>query len=89
MKSGNKIFLTEVNFYSSGGSKLNEVARSYSEIASRINSLEDFEFVWITDGIGWKSAKNKLQEAYNSIPRVYNLSTVEKFMKDLQEQSND
>lgn len=79
----------EVNFYSSGGSKLNEVARSYSEIASRINSLEDFEFVWITDGIGWKSAKNKLQEAYNSIPRVYNLSTVEKFMKDLQEQSND
>mgnify|MGYP000325658644 CR=1 FL=1 len=89
VKSGNKIFLTEVNFYSSGGSKLNEVARSYSEIASRINSLEDFEFVWITDGIGWKSAKNKLQEAYNSIPRVYNLSTVEKFMKDLQEQSND
>ena len=87
VKSGNKVFLTEVNFYSSGGSKLNEVARSYSEIASRINSLEDFEFVWITDGIGWKSAKNKLQEAYNSIPRVYNLSTVEKFMKDLQEQS--
>ena len=89
VKSGNKVFLMEVNFYSSGGSKLNEVARSYSEIASRINSLEDFEFVWITDGIGWKSAKNKLQEAYNSIPRVYNLSTVEKFMKDLQEQSND
>lgn len=89
VKSGNKVFLVEVNFYSSGGSKLNEVARSYSEIASRINSLEDFEFVWITDGIGWKSAKNKLQEAYHSIPRLYNLTSVENFMESLQEQSND
>lgn len=45
-----KIFLIEVNFYSSGGSKLNEIARSYSDIAPKINSVSGFEFVWITDG---------------------------------------
>lgn len=73
-------YLTEVNFYSSGGSKLNEVARSYSEIAPKINSVPGFEFVWITDGIGWASAKNKLQEAYSLIPHVYNLSSVKEFL---------
>ena len=51
-----KTYLIEVNFYSGGGSKLNEVARSYSDIAPKINSVPGFEFVWITDGIGWKSA---------------------------------
>ncbi|MCQ2295277.1 MAG: type II restriction endonuclease [Bacteroidales bacterium] len=69
-----KTYLIEVNFYSGGGSKLNEVARSYSELAPKINSVDGFEFVWITDGIGWKSAKNKLQEAYSIIPSVYNLT---------------
>lgn len=57
-----KVFLIEVNFYSSGGSKLNEVARSYSDIAPKINSVEGFEFVWITDGIGWKSAKTNCKK---------------------------
>lgn len=75
-----KKYLIEVNFYSGGGSKLNEVARSYSDIAPKINSVEGFEFVWITDGIGWKSARNKLQEAYNIIPSVYNLTDMEEFI---------
>ena len=30
-----KIYLIEVNFYSGGGSKLNEVARAYSDIAPK------------------------------------------------------
>lgn len=76
-----KIYLIEVNFYSGGGSKLNEVARSYSDIAPKINSVEGFEFVWITDGIGWKSAKNKLQEAYGIIPSIYNLTSIDEFLK--------
>mgnify|MGYP000112202918 CR=1 FL=1 len=73
-------YLFEVNFYSGGGSKLNEVARSYSDIAPKINAVPGFEFIWITDGIGWKSAKNKLQEAYNIIPRVYNLTNINEFL---------
>jgi type II restriction enzyme len=74
-------YLIEVNFYSSGGSKLNEVARSYSDIAPKINSVSGFEFVWITDGIGWKSAKNKLQEAYSIIPSIYNLTNIQEFIE--------
>ncbi len=76
-----KTFLIEVNFYSGGGSKLNEVARSYSDIAPKINSVSGFEFVWITDGIGWNSAKNKLQEAYSIIPSIYNLTDITEFIK--------
>lgn len=80
-----KVFLIEVNFYSGGGSKLNEVARSYSDIAPKINSVPGFEFVWITDGIGWKSARNKLQEAYNIIPNIYNLANIDEFLQKLAE----
>lgn len=78
-----KKYLIEVNFYSDGGSKLNEVARSYSEIAQKINSVNGFEFVWITDGIGWKNAKNKLQEAYNIILNVYNLTNIQDFINHI------
>lgn len=76
-------YLIEVNFYSGGGSKLNEVARSYSEIAPKINTVNGFEFVWITDGIGWRSAKNKLQEAYSIIPSIYNLTNIADFLEVL------
>ena len=76
-----KKYLIEVNFYSGGGSKLNEVARAYTDLAPKVNSVNGFEFVWITDGIGWKSARNKLEEAYNAIPSVYNLTNIASFIK--------
>lgn len=80
IETDNKVYLIEVNFYSGGGSKLNEVARAYSDIAPKINAIDGFEFVWITDGIGWKSARNKLQEAFNIIPSIYNLTTIQDFL---------
>ena len=83
IESSTKIYLMEVNFYSGGGSKLNEVARSYSDIAPKINSIPGFEFVWVTDGIGWKSAKNKLQEAYSIIPSIYNLTNINEFINGI------
>ena len=76
-----KTYLIEVNFYSSGGSKLNEVARAYTELSPKINQNENFEFIWITDGVGWLEAKNKLEEAYHNIPYIYNLKTLEEFIK--------
>ena len=81
IKTSSKKYLIEVNFYSGGGSKLNEVARAYTELAPKVNSVKGFEFVWITDGIGWKSARNKLEEAYNTIPSVYNLTSIDAFIK--------
>ena len=83
VETKDQTYLLEVNFYSGGGSKLNEVARSYSDIAPKINSVPGFEFVWITDGIGWKSAKNKLQEAYNIIPSIYNLTDIKDFINGI------
>ena len=83
IESSTKIYLMEVNFYSGGGSKLNEVARSYSDIAPKINSIPGFEFVWVTDGIGWKSAKNKLQEAYSIMPSIYNLTNINEFINGI------
>lgn len=83
IEANDKIYLTEVNFYSGGGSKLNETARSFSELAPKINAVEGFEFLWVTDGKGWESAKNKLQEAYYTIPNVVNLSTLRGFLDSL------
>lgn len=83
IKTPNKTFLIEVNFYSGGGSKLNEVARSYTDIGPKINGVYGFEFVWITDGQGWHSAKNKLEEAFMSIPRIYNLTTIHFFISEV------
>ncbi|MBQ8451008.1 MAG: type II restriction endonuclease [Bacteroidaceae bacterium] len=76
-------YLIEVNFYSGGGSKLNEVARAYSELSPKINNVDGFKFVWITDGVGWKSARNKLEEAYYTIPHIYNLTTVSEFITQI------
>jgi type II restriction enzyme len=81
IKTKRKTYLIETNFYNSGGSKLNETARSYSDVAPKINQYENYEFVWITDGQGWLSAKNKLEEAYNTIPSMYNLSTLQIFIE--------
>jgi len=76
-----KTYLMEVNFYSGGGSKLNEVARSYTDVAPKVNGVTGFEFVWITDGIGWNSARNKLEEAFAAIPSIYNLTTISEFIE--------
>ncbi|CAM2868375.1 type II restriction endonuclease [Helicobacter felis] len=75
-------YFMECNFYSSGGSKLNEVARAYQELAPRFKAHPHKEFIWITDGQGWLEAKNKLQEAYKSV-RIYNLSQLDSLLNEL------
>ncbi len=83
IKTAKKTYLIETNFYNGGGSKLNEVARSYSDVAPKINQYPSYEFVWITDGQGWLSAKNKLEEAYSIIPSVYNLANLDSFIQKI------
>lgn len=78
--ANSKTYLMEVNFYSGCGSKLNEVARSYTDVAPKVNGVPGFEFVWITDGVGWSSACNKLEEAFAAIPSIYNLTTISEFI---------
>lgn len=87
IKTSVKTYLIEVNYYNGGGSKLNETARSYSDLAPKINQYDNFEFVWITDGRGWFSAKSKLQEAFNIIPSLYNLTSLDSFIKKVKEEN--
>ena len=74
VKTPEKIFLIETNFYSSGGSKLNETARSYKMIAEESKKLDDIVFVWITDGAGWKTARRNLEETFNVLETMYNIN---------------
>lgn len=83
VKTVAKTYLIEVNFYNANGSKPNEVARAYTRLSKEIAPYANYEFVWITDGRGWRASKNKLQEAYQEIPNVFNLSTLEKFITHL------
>ena len=73
VKAANKIYAIETNFYGSGGSKLNETARSYKTIALEAKTIPNFEFVWFTDGLGWASARNNLEETFDVLDTVYNI----------------
>ena len=77
VKSGEKIFGIETNFYTAGGSKLNETARSYKMIAEESKQIKNFEFIWITDGEGWQSAKRNLKETFLVLENLYNIKDLE------------
>lgn len=74
IKTNNQIYGIEVNFYSGGGSKLNETARSYKNIALEAEHIDGFSFVWFTDGEGWHSAKRNLQETFDVMDKIYNIN---------------
>lgn len=71
------VYAIETNFYSSSGSKLNETARSYKMITQETQNIENFKFVWITDGLGWNSAKNNLEETFDVLDSLFNLKDLE------------
>ena len=77
IKTPNMIYGIETNFYGSGGSKLNETARSYKTLALEAKTIEGFSFVWFTDGNGWRSARNNLEETYDVMEDIYNISDME------------
>jgi len=77
VKAETTIYCIEVNFYTGGGSKLNETARSYKNIALEARNIEGFEFVWFTDGIGWNSAKNNLAETFGVMEHIYSIADLE------------
>lgn len=71
VKTDNCIYLIETNFYGSGGSKLNETARSYKTIATEMKNVKGAKFVWFTDGAGWKSAARNLEETFDILDDLY------------------
>lgn len=77
VRVADKVFVIETNFYTGNGSKLNETARSYKKIAEDAAHIENFTFVWITDGEGWHKAAKNLKETFSILPTLYNIKDVE------------
>lgn len=77
VKTERVIYVIETNFYSSGGSKLNETARSYKNLAIESNNIKGLRFVWFTDGKGWDSARHNLEETFDIMEHLYNLNDLE------------
>ena len=84
IKTDKCIYGIETNFYASGGSKLNETARSYKMIAEEAKKVIGFEFVWFTDGMGWISARNNLKETFDNMEHIYNIADMKNgIMKEI------
>ena len=77
VKTPAMIYGIETNFYGSGGSKLNETARSYKTLALETDIIDGFTFVWFTDGTGWMSARNNLEETFDVMEHIYNIKDLE------------
>lgn len=77
VKTDNMIYAIETNFYTGGGSKLNETARSYKMLAQEADSVDGFTFVWFTDGIAWRSAKGNLRETFEVLETIYSIDDIE------------
>ena len=80
-----KVWLIETNYYGGGGSKLKAVAGEFTELSQFVvQSKDDVEFVWVTDGQGWKTAHLPLSEAFGHIVNVFNLNMLKNnYLHDL------
>ena len=78
VKTANHIYAIETNFYTGGGSKLNETARSYKMLAQEAAGIEGFSFVWFTDGEMWRTARGNLRETFDVLDNIYNIDDMEK-----------
>ena len=77
VKTENMVYGIETNFYTGGGSKLNETARSYELLSQHADAIDGFTFVWFTDGSGWKSARGNLRETFEVLDTIYCIDDME------------
>ncbi len=71
-----KLKLFEVNFYNGRGSKLKTVCGEFRSLYDELKA-QDIDFIWITDGLGWQTAKRPLEETYNHNEYIFNLSMLD------------
>ena len=72
LSDGNKLVILETNFYGGGGSKLKATAGEYKGLFSLLKS-QGFDFIWVTDGAGWKTTLRPLREAFDAIDHLWNI----------------
>lgn len=81
LNRNNQLFLIEANYYGSGGSKLKATAGEYKYLHEWVLS-QGFSFIWITDGLGWNTAKTALNETFISNDYVLNLHMISEGILD-------
>lgn len=72
INNNGKLFFIECNFYGGGGSKLKSTATEYVEM-NRYWNEQGIEFIWVTDGAGWKSTLRPLREYFDKADYLLNL----------------
>ncbi len=73
--TGQRVILIETNFYGGRGSKLKSTAGEYKDLFDVLGN--GYQFIWITDGMGWKGTSRPLREAFDHIDYVVNLKMLE------------
>ena len=83
IRKGNQLLSIEVNFYSGQGSKPQEIVDAYIN-RQRELKRNGWNFVWITDGNGWRKGQNQISKAIQKMDYVLNISLVKKgFLKHI------
>ena len=80
VNTGNSLQIYETNFYSIGGSKLKSTAGEYRNLCDLFAGK--VTFIWITDGVGWNSAKLPLYETFIHNDYIFNLNLLENGILD-------
>ncbi|WP_033857368.1 DpnII family type II restriction endonuclease, partial [Staphylococcus aureus] len=62
---------------------INSEAERFIELNKELQNYEDIEFIWVTDGIGLKKNQTSINKAMKAIENLYNLTTFDKFLKEL------
>lgn len=75
-----ELFIFETNFYGGGGSKLKSTAGEYRNLFDVLD--EKYKFIWITDGIGWKTTSKPLRETFDYNDYLFSLKMLENEILD-------
>ncbi len=89
ISDGARLVLMEVNFYGGGGSKLKATAGEYIGLGELV-AVPNVEFVWVTDGEGWKTSLLPLKAAFEKLNYVWNLSWLSRnYLLEIFDRSNE
>jgi len=76
--NGYKLYLIETNYYGGTGSKLKSVAGEFTTLFNFLKKeTPEHGFIWITDGLGWKTTKKPLRESFDKVDYILNLDMVQ------------
>lgn len=73
-KYKNVTYLVELNYFNSGGSKINSESDRFIELNNKIieSKIPNIKLLYVTDGLGWLKHKEKLKMVLKNIGHCYN-----------------